>query len=282
MPANKAHATERAGQPARRETVGAVEHAIAVLRCLSEAGSSLGVNEVARRIGLHKSSVSRIVGTLEGARIIQREPATGQVSLGIGLVALAAPVLANFAARDLVKPLLKELAVSVGETVSFSIWDGREAVSIEHVSGSNSIQVFSRPGHRDPGHASASGKALLAHLGEGAIEAYCRKPLERFTENTVTNKANLIEELVRCREQGFAVNIGELESDVGAVAAVVLDRAASPIGAVTIVVPVYRFHHKRRTELAGAVTACATELSARIGHVRAISRLGRAESESGT
>jgi DNA-binding IclR family transcriptional regulator len=273
MPANEAQAIERARPPARRETIGAVEHAIDVLRCLSEAGASLGVNEVARRIGLHKSSVSRIIGTLEGARIVQRESATGHVSLGIGLVALAAPVLASFEVRDLVKPLLKELAVSVGETVSFSIWDGWEAVSIEHVSGSNSIQVFSRPGHRDPGHASASGKVLLAHLGEEAIEAYCRKPLERFTENTVTGKAKLVEELVRCREQGFAVNIGELESDVGAVAAVVLDRAASPIGAVTIVVPVYRFHQKRRMELARAVTACAAELSARIGHVRAISRL---------
>jgi DNA-binding IclR family transcriptional regulator len=254
---------------ARRDTVGAVEHAVALLRCLSEAGNSLGTNEIARRIGLHKSSVSRLAGTLERARLVQRHADTGQLSLGIGLVALAAPVLASFAVRDLVRPLLKDLAARTGETASFCIWDGREAVSIEQVPGSISIQALSRPGHRDPGHATASGKVLLAHLGDAVIDDYCRQPLHRFTDRTLTDRAALLAELAHCRVQGYAINTGELERDVGAVAAIVLDAQARPLGAVTAAVPMYRFDTARRSALTEAVTACARELAKGVGDVQA-------------
>ncbi|MGE0847149.1 MAG: IclR family transcriptional regulator [Flavobacteriaceae bacterium] len=252
-------------QRSRRSTIGAVEHAVALLRCLSEADGALGTNEIARRIGLDKSTVSRLAATLEKARLLRRDGMTGQLSLGVGLVALAAPVLARFQARDLVRPMLSDLASRIGETVSFSIWDGREAVSIEQVAGSNSVHTFSSPGHRDPGHATAVGKVLLAHLGDKAIAEYCSTPLRRFTGRTVTDKARLLEELARCRRQGYAVNCGELEEDVGAVAAIVLDGQGAPIGAVTATVPMYRFAEARRAELAAAAMAVASELARGLG-----------------
>lgn len=249
----------------RRGTIGAVEHAIDLLRCLSEAGSSLGTNDIARRIGIHKSSVSRLAGTLERARLIQRDAATGRLSLGMGLVTLAAPVLASFEVRDVVRPVLQCLAVETGETASFSVWDGQEAVSIEQAAGSNSIKAFSRPGHRNPAHATAVGKALLAQMGEARIEEYCAKPLHRFTDTTITAPAALKAELARCRAQRYALNLGEFESDVGAVSAVVYDAHGQPLGAMTATVPMYRFKAARRTELAAIVTRAAAELSAQLG-----------------
>lgn len=248
----------------RRGTIGAVEHAIDLLRCLSEAGSALGTNDVARRIGIHKSSVSRLAGTLERARLIQRDTA-GRLSLGMGLVTLAAPVLASFEVRDVVRPVLQRLAAQTGETASFGVWDGQEAVSIEQAAGSNSIKAFSRPGHRDPGHATAVGKVLLAHLGAAQIEDYCGKPLRRFTDTTITSPAALKAELARCRAQRCAVNLGEFESDVGAVSAVVFDAHGQPLGAMTATVPMYRFKAARRAELAEIFTRAAAELSAQLG-----------------
>jgi DNA-binding IclR family transcriptional regulator len=250
---------------ARRGTIGAVEHAIDLLRCLSEAGSSLGTNDIARRIGIHKSSVSRLAGTLEKARLVQRESETGRLSLGAGLVALAAPVLASFEARDLVRPLLEELAKRTGETASFSIWDGHEAVSIEQVASSNSVQAFSRPGHRNPAHATAVGKILLAHMSDIAIEKYCSEPLRRFTDRTVTDAAALKAELKRCRAQRYAFNMGEFEIDVGAASAVTFDSRSQVLGAMTVTVPMYRFQSARRKELAAIVCHYADELSSKLG-----------------
>ncbi len=249
----------------RRGTIGAVEHAIDLLRCLSEAGSALGTNDIARRIGIHKSSVSRLAATLEKARLIQRDADTGRLSLGMGLVTLAAPVLASFELRDVVRPALEKLAAQTGETASFSVWDGEEAVSIEQVAGSNSVKAFSLPGHRNPAHATAVGKILLAHMGEAKIEAYCGKPLRRFTDTTITTPAALKTELARCRVQRYAINLGEFESDVGAVSAAVLDGRAQVLGAMTATVPMYRFKSARRAELAEFVTRAAAELSAQLG-----------------
>ncbi len=260
---------EQAAAPAssrRRETPGAVGHAIDLLRCLSEASAPIGVNEIARRIGLHKSTVSRLAGTLEGERLLQRDPATGRLSLGVGLVALAAPVLAGYEVRDLARPLLELLAAETGETVSLSIWDGAEAVSIEQVPGSNSVRTFSRPGHRNPGHGTASGKVLLAHMGQQAIAEYCSRTLRRFTEHTITDPKTLIAALDLCRARGYGINLGELESDVGAVSAVVFDRETNVVGAVTATVPMYRFKPARRSELAESVLRCAAELSAKLGY----------------
>jgi DNA-binding IclR family transcriptional regulator len=261
-------AAKLSGAALRRETIGAVEHAIDLLRCLSEAETPLGTNDLARRIGLHKSSVSRLATTLEKARLIQRDAETGRLSLGVGMVALAAPVLARFEVRDLVRPLLKELAVKTGETVSFSIWNGDEAVSIEQAPGSNAVQAFSRPGHRNPGHATAVGKVLLAHMGDAAIEAYCARTLHRFTATTITDAATLKLELARCRTQRYATNLGEFESDVGAVSAVVFDRQSEALGAITATVPMYRFESRRRAELAKVVCAHAAELTAKLALTR--------------
>lgn len=265
MPADRTNTQGSSATSPRRGTIGAVEHAIDLLRCLSEAGCSLGTNDIARRIGIHKSSVSRLAATLERARLVQRDSETGRLSLGIGLVTLAAPVLASFEARDLVRPLLEKLAAKTGETVSFSIWDGREAVSIEQVAGSNSVQAFSRPGHRNPAHATAVGKILLAHMGDAAIESYCSEPLRRFTDTTITDPAVLKAELVRCRALGYAFNTGDFESDVGAVSAVAFDGRSQVLGAMTVTVPMYRFGEARRKELADVVSLYAAELSAKFG-----------------
>jgi DNA-binding IclR family transcriptional regulator len=244
----------------RSKTVGAVLHAIEVLRCLSQEQSPLGVNEIARRVGLDKSTVSRLVATLAIEHLVEREDATERVRLGLGLAALASPVLVGLGLKDVVRPCLRDLARLSGETASFSIWDGSEAVSLEQAQGENPVRTFSAPGRRDLGHCSAAGKMLLAHAGETVIEAYCAKPLMRFTERTITDTTRLRAELEAAQARGYAINTGETEIDVGAVSSAVRDGGGKIVGTVTLTVPVYRFGLDRRAELAEMVVAAATKL----------------------
>jgi DNA-binding IclR family transcriptional regulator len=244
----------------RGKTIGAVLHAIGLLRCLSEAESPLGVSEIARRIGVHKSTVSRLVATLEAEHLVERDRATERIRLGLGLAALASPVLIGLGLKDVVRPYLRDLARLSGETASFSIWDGGEAVSLEQAQGESAVRTFSAPGRRDFGHSSAPGKMLLAHAGEDAIDAYCAKPLVRFTERTITDPSRLSAELEAARARGYAINTGETEIDIGAASAAVRAGSGRIVGTMTLTVPVYRFGPKRQAELAELVLAAAAKL----------------------
>ena len=244
----------------RGKTIGAVVHAISLLRCVSEADAPLGVNEIARRIGLHKSTASRLVATLEAEHLVERDRMTDRITLGLGLAALASPVLVGLGLRDVVRPYLRDLARQSGETASFSIWDGSQAVSLEQAQGESAVRTFSAPGRRDFGHSSAAGKMLLAQAGEEAIAAYCAKPFTRFTERTIVEPSRLCTELEAARARGYAVNTGETEIDVGAVSSAVRDGNGRVVGTVTLTVPVYRFDATRQSELGEMVLAAATKL----------------------
>ncbi|HEY0294166.1 MAG TPA: IclR family transcriptional regulator [Bordetella sp.] len=266
----------RAGgeDPPRSGTINSVEHAIELLRCLAVAGGPLGTNDLARRIGLHKSSVSRLAATLEKARLLRRDPATGRFLLGLGLLALAAPLFADFAVADIVEPILVKLAAETGETCSFNIWDGQDAVSIAQVPGSHSVRAFSLPGQRKPAHATATGKILLAHLDEAALSAYCSTPLRRYTDTTITDSKALVENLVQARQRRYAINLGEYESDVGGIAAAVFDMSGRLFGCVATTMPLYRFAPERHAALGAAVSACATEIAEHLGIYRRKGREG--------
>lgn len=246
---------------ARGSKIGAVEHAIAILRCLSGSPEPLGINELARRIGLHKSSISRLVATLVAARLVERDTASARIRLGAGLVLLAAPVLAELHIKDLVRPALEELAARSGETASYNMWDGSDAVTIEQVTGPGAVRIFSEPGRRDPGHCTACGKILLAHEPAEVIEAYCAAALERFNERTIVEPAALRQELATSRQRGYALNFGELDGEISAISAVVRDGREKVVGSVTVTVPSYRFTPERQQELIAMVVDTARRVS---------------------
>lgn len=245
----------------RSNKIGAVEHAIAILRCLSTSPEPLGINELARRIGLNKSSISRLVATLVVARLVERDAASARIRLGAGLVLLAAPVLAELHIKDLVRPALEELAMRSGETASYNMWDGSDAVTIEQVAGPGAVRIFSEPGRRDPGHCTACGKILLAHEPAEVIEAYCATALEGFNERTIVEPAVLRQELATARQRGYALNLGELDGEISAISAVVRDERGKVVGSITVTVPSYRFTLERQQVLIDMVVDTARRTS---------------------
>ncbi len=256
-----------AAAPARAPTVVAVRHAIDILRGFSAEAPQQGISEIARRIGLHKSSVSRLVATLEQDHLLERDPDTQRVRLGVGLISLAAPLLSNVKVAEAARSYLAELAQRSGETISFSIWDGAGAVSIEQALGGNAIAHYAPPGSRNPAHCTASGKLLLAFAPPEEIERTLARNLERHTPRTVCDPAKLRSEVVTILARGYALNAGEFAPDVGAVAAVVRNVDRSVVGAITATVPMYRFEAARRNELTDLVRDTAARLSKRLGYV---------------
>ena len=123
------------------------------------------------------------------------------------------------------------------------------------------MQAFSVPGYRNPAHATATGKILLAYQPQHVIDTVCAKPQEQFTDMTETDPHRLREELGLSRMRGYAINIGGYVSDVSSIAAVVLDPAGNPHGCVAVTVPGYRLSPERCHQLAEQLLGFADDIA---------------------
>ncbi len=212
---------------AQHRPVASVARALALLEALRESERDLGVNELARRIGVSPSTASRLLGTLESAGLVQRD-GQGPFRLGLGLVTLADRVLARLDLRALARPVLVALMERTGETATLSVPGEREAITVDSVPSQSSVVSMARLGRPSVAHATAVGKVMLAFGGGGGPVSLPReRDLRAFTEHTITDRERLAEEVLAVRQRGYGTVFGEREADVNAIAAPVFDRAGA-------------------------------------------------------
>jgi IclR family acetate operon transcriptional repressor len=166
-------------------------NAIAVLRSFTAEEPLLGVTEIASRIGLHKSTVSRILATFEQEHLVERDADSRRFRLGLGMIALAGPLLAELEERRVAYPVLRELSERTGETSALMVWNGSESMCVEQIASrhqvkhlaplgarynealSSSVQVFLATEDSDRVRKLLrSGSITLPGLDEEALEAY--------------------------------------------------------------------------------------------------------------
>jgi len=245
-----------------------VRHAVEILRCLASDPPLVGVSEIASVVGLHKSSVSRMIATLAEADLVERDAESKRVRLGRGLLGLVAPLLPAVRVVDAALPQLVDLAQRCGETISISVWDGSGAVNLEQVLGGKAVKHYAARGSRNPAHATASGKLLLAFAAAETIDRVVHRELRRFTPRTICTRGALLAEIAAIRRQRYAVNEGEWSVDVGAIATPVRNDKGIVVAAITVTVPMYRFAATNRRALIEHVRDAADRVSARIGFVK--------------
>jgi IclR family acetate operon transcriptional repressor len=224
----------RTGQPSQ-ERVAALGRSLAILQALAEGGE-LGTNELARRTGATASTVSRQLGTLVEARLVEHVPQTGRYRLGIRLVELANTVLVRLDVRTVARPHLEALAAALDETATLSVPGDPDAVTVDFVRSQQYVQGNTRLGRPSIAHATAAGKVMLAFTGRAL-----RPPLRAYTERTIVDVARLAEELERVRRRGYAEAYEEREPDLNAVAAPVWGSGGELAGIVAVHGPVRRF-----------------------------------------
>ncbi|UGS34204.1 IclR family transcriptional regulator [Capillimicrobium parvum] len=242
--------------------VGSVARAIELLDALAAAPDGLGVNALARRIGVNPSTASRLLATLEQGGLVQRAPG-GPYRLGLRIVALADGVLARLDIRELARPHLRALAATTGETATLSMPGEREAVTVDFVAAESSVVSTARVGRPSVPHATAAGKVMLA-FGGGA-DAIAGGPLEAYTDRTIVDPAALAAEIVRVRERGWGEAAGEREPDLNALAAPVFGRTGELVAVLGVQGPATRLDDARRRAVLPALSEAAAALSAALG-----------------
>jgi DNA-binding IclR family transcriptional regulator len=242
--------------------VGSVARAIALLDALAASETVLGVNELARRIGVNASTASRLLATLEDGQLVERSPG-GPFRLGLKLVALSDRVLSQLDVRQRARPLLARLAAETGETATLSVPGGGEAITVDFVPSGSSVVSMARVGRPSVPHATATGKVMLAFDPAGPAGA--TGPLTAYTERTITDRDALAVELAAVRERGYAEAVGEREPDLGAVAAPVFGRGEQLTAILGIQGPASRLPAATRKALRAPLLEAAAELSGLLG-----------------
>ncbi|HWC24486.1 MAG TPA: IclR family transcriptional regulator [Flexivirga sp.] len=233
-----------------------VATAMAVLRCFSPERPVLGVVEIAEEIGLHKSSVSRMMSTLEAEDLVEQDPLSKKFRLGLGLLSVAGALLANLDVRRAALPVLTELTERTGETSSLVIWDDFAAVIVEQVPSANPIKHATELGTRYSRVEDASVRVRLTALPEDERE--------RFFTATPSSRA-AYRRLTANDADGIAVNDGDTTPDEVGIAAAVHDHRGRLIAAILLAVPRYRVDQERLSHLVGDCRAAADDLTRALG-----------------
>jgi DNA-binding IclR family transcriptional regulator len=242
--------------------VQSADRALAILVSFTEQRRELGVGELAGDLGLHKSTVSRLLSTLEGRGLVRR--AGERFAPGHELIRLGNLALDERALADLLQEPLAALARATGETVNLAVRQGDLALNVHQIDGVHLVGVRDWTGHALPLHCTANGKALLA-FGDEPLPA----ALPARTEWTLTEADELEEHLELARGRGFAVALEELELGLHAVAAPVFDVRDRCVAAVSVSAPAYRLPESRIPELGVESARAAAEASRRLGRKQA-------------
>ncbi len=220
------------------------DKALAILAAFSEARPELGATELAGELGMHKSTVSRLLVTLEGRGLVRR--AGDRFLPGPELARLGSLATRGLALLPTAREPLARLADETGETVNLAIREGERVLNVYQVETAHFVGVKDWTGRTTPLDTTANGKVLLAFGDRGTSV-----------------------DLERIRESGYATALEELEPGLNSAAAPVFDCAGACVAAVSVAGPSYRITEERLPSLGQACVAAADEISAGLGHRRA-------------
>ena len=244
-----------------------LDRAVAVLRSLADADAELTAVEIARAVGLHKSTVHRLLVVLEHHRLVQK--GSGTYRLGTGLLELGEKASARLTLGERAGPCLRDLSAQTGEGAHVTVLSDTEMLSIAHVEGRWSLQSLTRTGQRTQIHCTAAGKAVLAFLPPEICDAIiARLPFTRLTRRTIVTPAAFALELTRVRAAGYAMDDEEFEDGLRCVGAPIYDHRGQVVASLSMAAPVFRLGRDRLALVVRLVIDAAQRLSAEIGHQR--------------
>lgn len=241
-------------------TVESVARAIRIIEALAQSPS--GLSEMARRVDLPKSTVARLLATLEQMEAVERDEDGRLYRLGpiVQRLSSAAGGPAQLAA--FARPYLEELTATTGEAAGVSIPDGFKVHYVDQTEAKHPVQVRDWSGELIPMHVVPSGLAIMAHWPEEQIDRYLNRDLERMTPNTVTDSTKIRERLSALRARGYEWVFEEFVEGINSVAAPVLESNGLIAAALHVHGPAYRFPGSDSPERIGqAVAGTAKRLS---------------------
>jgi IclR family transcriptional regulator, KDG regulon repressor len=251
--------------------VPAVDRAARLLRALSaHEGNApdqpgMSATELGRELDISKSTISGLLTTLERHGLVQRDPLTKRVRLGLGLVELAASVSADIDVREAARPHLADLRRHSGETAILHLVTGDDVRIAERAEPDTQLKVVAPLGTRLPRFAGSPAKVLLAAMQPDEAEAIVRgHELPAFTPRSILDPETYLDQLAQTRRRGYARENEEYLVGVSAVSAPVINHDGRTIGTISVACVKTRAR-ERMQEFTEPVMEAAAQTSRRLG-----------------
>ncbi len=245
-------------------TIPALARSFEVIDCISKSPGGASFGEIVSRLEAPKSSVFRILHTLEAASWVEKKDdryVLGDMFIHYGLTTLAGRSIAEIA-----RPVLENLGIETGETAHLAVPSGKESMILEVVESKKHIITASGAGNLHPLYCTSHGKLFLAHnIGDDLEAFFYGETLEKHTEHTITDIADLRLELESIRKQGYSEDRQEYRDNIWCCAAPVVDRTGDCIGAVGITGTTITCTPERIGGYCETVVIAANEISVRMG-----------------
>lgn len=244
--------------------IESVDNALQLLLMVRD-GDTLSVQEASRRLAVAPSTAHRLLAMLQHYELVEQDAETRHYRVGAVLAEIGLAALRAVDIRGEARPALERLVAVLDETVHLTVLRGTTVLFLDGLESTQILRAGSRVGDSLPAHATASGKALLAARSDQTLAAlYPGEQLPAITKRTVTSRRALLTELAQVRRRGYALNTGEAEGDVVAVAAAIVDGNGIARGAVTVAAPASRLGTTKLKRVAPVVRATADEIGHRL------------------
>jgi DNA-binding IclR family transcriptional regulator len=245
---------KRAPKPTAQRARSGINSGLDLLECLAAQERPLTLTEIALAVGMAKSSVHQLLLSLVARGYAQRLP-DQRYSIGIK----------PWEIGRVAEPHMAALVRKVSEGAALAVLDGRHTVCIQIAESRQAVRVHRRVGERNPAHVVSNGLALLSTLGDDEIVALLPEKLEQPTARTLGTRDEVLAELRRVRQRGFAVCRGSWQLDVAGVAVPVRGADHRAAAAVAIALPLDRLTAARLQEFAAALGEAASAIERQLG-----------------
>ena len=230
-----------------------IARAITILRTLRHHPEGLSLSQLAQEVNLARSTVHRIVASLETEHFVVAASANGGYRLGPALAVLGAAV--NHSLRDQIRPFLEQLSIETNETIDLAILDQNQLTFVDQIAAPHRLRAVSGVGVTFPLHCTANGKAMLARLPVEQLDHILPDPLPALTPNTKTNREELAQEIAQIRQDCVAFDREEHTLGICAVGSAFWDPLGT-LAAISIPVPSIRFYGNEQVIAAALVKSC--------------------------
>jgi DNA-binding IclR family transcriptional regulator len=247
---------------AKSYRIQSIDRAADLLNAIARYPDPVSLKVLSAETGLHISTAYRILAALMHNHFVERHPGGGY-RLGLRLLQLGVRLHSHLDLRALALPVLEGLRDKLNESVNLTIREGDEVVYIEKATPNRMMHVQQMIGSRAPLHVTAVGKLMLGVAGTEAIHGYARRTnLPAYTRNTINTADKLLAECDQAMQQGYALDNGEAEIDVGCIGVLIYDNTGKAVAGLSVSAPIGR----RELSWVDEVVAAGKHLSEQLGH----------------
>ncbi|MCL6443672.1 MAG: IclR family transcriptional regulator [Alicyclobacillus sp.] len=225
-------------------SVRAVDRALDILLCFAHSGNGLTLSDIAREVNLHKSTVHRLLMSLQQKGFVRKRPDSDRYMIGWRILELFGTIHQSDELVSSLLPSMTHLRDITGETVSLYVRSGTERVRIQSVESNQPVRNVAIIGQTYPLYIGASGKVLLAYAPDAVVEQVLADP----NLPPGFQKDDFYRQLAAIRKEGYAISIQERDEGAAAIAVPILNRNQEVILAISVSGPVSRFTPEKMQE----------------------------------